>query len=217
MKTYRIPKISEPPALDGTPSGHLWETTSGVLLVDCVSGEKPKLATQVRLLWDDDYLYVGYEVEDNRIIANFTKRDEPLWQEDVVELFLSPSGSEHYYYEFNFSPREVILDLIVLNDGGHAGEGRGELVSFADRDVKGLRVSTHIHENQNWSATVAIPFRELHFAGNQPPAPGDEWRANLCRIEYGEAEEEYSTWSPTGLVDFHTSEKFGVMVFDGFR
>lgn len=214
MKTYRVKQVSSPPDLNGKPVGEVWNDAESVPLVTCVTGQQPQLSTQVKLLWDQDYLYLGYLVEDNTIIATYSQRDEPLWKEDVVEVFLSPSGSEHYYYEFNFSPREVVLDIIVLNDGGRAGEGRGDLIPFTTWDAKGLKLATRIQADQNWFVTVAIPFRDLHFAGNRPPDPGDHWRANLCRIEYGGEKPEYSTWNPTGLVDFHTSEKFGTLVFE---
>jgi len=214
MQKYQVQKVSIPPDLQGKPTGKVWDMATPMSLVDCVTGEEPHLGTLCKLLWDDEYLYVGYEVEDNTIIANFTERDEPLYEEDVVEIFLSPSGSEHYYYEFNFSPKEVIADIIILNDGGRAGEGRGELIPFKGWNVGDLHVATHIQDSGGWSVTAAIPFRELHFAGNQAPTPGDQWRANLCRIEYGEEEVEYSTWSQTGLVDFHTTERFGMLLFE---
>ncbi len=214
MKEYFIRKIDHPIQLDGTLSDPIWQAAEVAQLVDCVTGNQPKLSTTFKMLYNDSYLYIGYEVEDNEIIANFTERDDPLYEEDVVELFLSPSGNLHYYYEFNFSPNSVIFDAIVLNDDGRENVGRGTLIPWKDWNCEGIKINSAKSANGNWSLTAAIPFRALHLASNKTPESGDIWRANICRIEYGDGETEYSTWSPTGLVDFHTTERFGKLRFD---
>ncbi len=80
-------------------------------------------------------------------------------------------------------------------------------------DCPSLRVNARL-KDRGWVVTAAIPFAQLHFAENRPPQPGDRWRANLCRIEYGGPETEYSAWSPPEILDFHTTEKFGEIVFE---
>ena len=47
-----------------------------------------------------------------------------------------------------------------------------------------------------------------------PPAPNEQWRMNLYRIERGEAE-EFTAWSPTlkSPPDFHVPSRFGTLVF----
>jgi len=214
MHQYLIRKINHSITIDGSLSNPDWKTAEVVQLVDCVTGEKPNLKTSFRVLYDDENLYIGYQVKDKKIIANFTERNQPLYEEDVVELFLSPSGSLHYYYEFNFSPKNVIFDAIVLNDDGRENIGRGTLLPWVDWNCEGIQVESVWEENNNWSLTAAIPFKSLHLADNRTPKSGEVWRANICRIEYGEDETEYSTWSPTGLVDFHTSERFGALTFE---
>ncbi|MEJ2051973.1 MAG: carbohydrate-binding family 9-like protein, partial [Calditrichota bacterium] len=193
---------------------HLWEHAEPIVLVDCVTGREPKMSTQCRLLWDDSFLYAGYLVQDEKVIATYSKRDEPLYEEDVVELFLAPAGSLNYYYEFNFSPKNVVLDAVVFNDGGQAGVGRGNLNTMTEWNCEDICWSTRIQPDQNWAVTAAIPFTSLHFAENHPPKPGDTWRINVCRIEYGLPETEYTAWSPPEILDFHTTEKFGQLIFD---
>jgi len=214
MQQYLIRKINHALKIDGSLSHPEWQTAEVAQLVDCVSGKNPKLKTDFRMLYDDYYLYIGYEVEDNNIIATFTERNDPLYEEDVVEIFLSPSGSLHYYYEFNFSPNSVIFDAIVLNDDGREGVGRGTLIPWTDWNCENIQVRSQKKDDGNWSVAAAIPFKSLHLAENRTPKSGETWRTNICRIEYGEEETEYTTWSPTGLVDFHTSERFGLLRFE---
>lgn len=214
MQEYLIRKIKSPINISDSLSHPEWQTAEPAQLVDCVTGKDPQLKTDFRMLYTNEYLYLGYQVEDNHIIANFTERGDPLYEEDVVEIFLSPSGSSHYYYEFNFSPNSVIFDAIVLNDDGREGVGRGTLIPWTDWNCQDIKVHSNNSENGNWSLTAAIPFNALHLAENRTPKSGETWRANICRIEYGEEETEYSAWSPTGLVDFHTSERFGILRFE---
>jgi len=214
MSTYKIKKSDTPVPITGNPKIPPWTEAASINLVDCVTGNPTRLNTQVRLLYDEEYLYAGYMVEDENIIASYTERDAPLYEEDVVELFLSPSGSMHYYYEFNFSPHGVIMDSIVLNNDGSMANGRGTLIPFSEWDCGDLQIASKITDNSDWSVTVAIPFRELHLANNRTPVKGETWRANICRIEYGLDPTEYSVWSRTGRVDFHTTEAFGTLIFD---
>jgi len=215
MHTYNAPKTTEPPLLDGNPGHGAWEQAPFMTLTDCVTGDKPALTTRCKLLWDESCLYAGYLIEDREIVSTFSRRDDPLYEEDVVELFLAPAGSLKYYYEFNFSPRDVLLDAVVFNDGGQAGVGRGKLLTMTEWNCEDIAWKAQMHSHGDWSVIAAIPFASLHFAGNRPPKPGEAWRMNLCRIEYGLPEPEYTAWSPPEMLDFHTTEKFGQLVFQG--
>ena len=212
---YVVKKTTESVALEGKPVGPVWEAAAEAVLVDAKSGKQPGLTTSFRLLYDEEFLYIGYTVKDDIIVASYTDHDSPLYEEDVVEIFISPGGSTHFYYEFNFSPNAVVFDAIILNDGGSPENGRGDLfMGLKQWDCEGLIVATCKEDNNDWSVTVKIPFSQLHLADNTTPLSGDVWRANLFRIEYGSEKEEYSAWSALGRYDFHTSEKFGTLVFE---
>jgi len=211
---YIINKVNEHVPLNGNPEGGVWEEAEKTALVETVTGNEPALPTHFRMLYNNECLFVGYIVEDDAILASYTDHDYPLYKEDVVEIFLSPSGSLHYYYEFNFSPKEVVCDAVVLNDGAVSDGGRGELfMPLLMWDCEGLRIKTEQKKNSNWSVTVEIPFSKLHLAENRTPEPGETWRGNLFRIEYGGPEIEYSAWCPTGKEDFHVPGKFGALIF----
>lgn len=213
MKTYTVHRASDQFDFQHSAEDEAWAGSVPESLVDCVTGEKTSLATRFRVLWDTEYLYARFLVEDREIIASHTERDAPLYEEDVVEIFLSPTGSRHYYYEFNFSPKGGIFDALVLNDDGRAGHGRGTLDAFIEWNASELKIQTELHDTDWWVVAAAIPFRQLHLAEHRPPEPGEIWRANFCRIEYGLPETEYSAWNPPELVDFHTSERFGQLIF----
>jgi hypothetical protein len=62
---------------------------------------------------------------------------------------------------------------------------------------------------------LALPMADLITAPNRPPQPGDEWLANLYRIDRSPAGDEYTAWSPPGRINYHTPERFGRLVFSG--
>ena len=66
----------------------------------------PRFPTRVDICWDDDGLLVEFACADLDAWGTFTERDEPLWQQEVVELFLA-AGEEvpASYFEFTLTPK----------------------------------------------------------------------------------------------------------------
>ena len=50
--------------------------------------------TRLRALWAPEGLYLRWDADDPAPWATMTKRDEHLWDEEVVEIFLDPAGRE---------------------------------------------------------------------------------------------------------------------------
>ena len=90
-----------------------------------VKGGKCAQTTTARMCWDDKRLYVAFDCADKDILATMTKRDELLFHEEVVEVFLEPSGDLKRYFEIEVSPRNVIFDATIINTSGHC-PGRNE-------------------------------------------------------------------------------------------
>ncbi len=63
--------------------------------VDLISGKPTIHDTQAAVLWDDQYLYVGYWIEEPWVQGKFTKRDSPIYEDNDVELFIA--GADCYY------------------------------------------------------------------------------------------------------------------------
>ena len=63
--------------------------------VDLITGQPTIHDTQAAVLWDDEYLYVGYWIEEPLVQGKFTKRDSPIYEDNDVELFIA--GADSYY------------------------------------------------------------------------------------------------------------------------
>ncbi len=185
--------------IDATP----WPEVPVLELVETVTGLAPQQRTQVRLGWTADELRALFHCEDTRPWATMTERDAPLYEEEVVEVFIDPVGDLENYFEIEVNPLNAVLDLVARrNRSGYAKDFSWQ--------CQRLGTAARI-EATSWTAEFAIPFRSLVAA---PPQPHARWRANFFRIDRPvETPRELSAWSPTKLGTFHVPERFGVIEF----
>lgn len=173
-----------------------------VLLADSRTGGLPRLKTSVRVGLRGRTLCVRFDGRDAGVVATYRERGDPLWKEDVFEVFLSPLPAPADYFEFEVSPLGTLFDARI-----HSPEGRrATMQTETTWSCPGFDASVR-RSDDRWSATLRIPLGSL----SEDPLPR-EWRANFYRIDRGEVD-EYSAWSPTMAdpVDFHVVERFGVL------
>ena len=78
---------------------------------DLVNGTAGIHDTRAAVLWDDDYLYVGYWIEEPFLEANLTERDAPIYQDNDVELFIAGTDA---YYEFEINTFGTIYEVFFI-------------------------------------------------------------------------------------------------------
>ena len=185
-------------------------------LVHAGGAGTPAEATEVRACWDDRFLYLSFACKDADVWGHFENRDDPLYDEEVVEVFLCPTGDLRHYFEIEVSPNNVVFDAKVFNPEGDRRTMLGDREWNAPGLRTAVRVSGRINDRSapdiGWIAEASLPFADLGLPG--PPAPGTVWRANFYRIERG-AVTEFTAWSPTYRepADFHVPACFGELVF----
>lgn len=177
-------------------------------LVDARHGGVPRDRTLVRAATSGDTLHVRFECADRDVWATLGRRDDPLWEEEVVEVFIAPGRDDpRRYVEIEVSPAGVLFDAIVDNPDGR----RETMTVDAAWNAAGLVARVSRPRADLWRAELSIPWSSLAPGGR----PQDAWRANFFRVErpHGEAP-EFSAWAPTGAAppDFHKPERFGLLV-----
>src|SRR5205085_10528262 len=63
-------------------------------------GQRPRLATRAKLLWDREYLYFFADMDDPDLFTTVTEHNGRVWENDCFELFLKPAVDKPGYYEF---------------------------------------------------------------------------------------------------------------------
>lgn len=180
----------------------IWESLHPEPLVDVVDGGKVEEPTQVRTCWDMQALYVQFECRDDYMVADYTKRDDPLYNQDVVELFIDEEGMGRRYLELELSPLNVVFDAYIENNAN-------QIRVNTDWDAEGLETSVSTDGDRR-IYTIKLPFTNFE----QKPDQGTKWRINFYRIDDDRSgKRHFQAWSPTGAVDYHIASRFGSILF----
>jgi predicted TIM-barrel fold metal-dependent hydrolase len=173
--------------------------------------------TRIKVLYSKTGIYVLMDGTDRKITATIKDDFENLWTEDVFEAFLWPDEQQPLYFEYEISPLNVELPILIPNlDGKFLGwrpwhyEG-GRKTRKATSATGGTLESGA--EVSGWRAEVFIPYELLKPLQNVPPKAGSRWRANFYRMDYDGGKTTSWDWAPVGP-SFHEFQKFGTLVFE---
>src|SRR4029453_108241 len=121
--------------------------------------------TRVRLCSDEAALYVRFDCEDRDAWGTYGRRDDPIYEEEAVEVFLAPGEADPArYFEFEVSPLGVLFDARIHNPTSL----RADLVGDPSWDCQGRRwAAGRGTERQDWWAVLSIPWAGLG-AGDPP-------------------------------------------------
>ena len=183
-----------------------------VRLRRATDGSVPRLATTVSAFFDDLAVTFVFSAADDHIVASLTEHDEPLWQEDVVEVFLAPRELTEYF-EIEVNPLGTTFDARIESPEGTRTSMRSDLGWTCSGLVSAVRRTAEQGSLITLDTLIRVPFRAL---GCTVPSRGEAWRGNLFRIDRHPAEgDEYSAWRPTmkSPADFHVPAAFGRIVF----
>ncbi len=217
---YHCPYISEPINVDGLLDETAWQQAKPLSLVIPVSHQKPISKTEAKLLWDDNYLYVGFKAYDKDIWSYFTERDSTTCNEDALEVFLKPHLQENPYYNFEINALNTVYDAFNIRRNA----GGDDHHRWSRWNCEGLKSAVHIKGTINnwqdvdeyWQLEVAIPFAELPTLKGTGPVAGDKWLFHLSRYDYSvylSAGVELSSTAPLSKVDFHRYEDWSTLEF----
>jgi hypothetical protein len=174
--------------------------------------------TRFRALWSGDGLFLRFDATDPSPWHTMTRRDEHLWDEEVVEIFLDPDRSGRDYYELEVNPANVVCDLRMVSPWP---DKKGDI----DWNLAGLETRVRPQDGgRGFTVTAFLPWRGLRALPSAarvalPPKAGDAWRFNVFRIERpgGKANPEkdavFAAWSPPSVATIHDAGAFRDLVF----
>ena len=230
-KHYTCNRATTPIRIDGNLDDAAWRDaawTSDFVDIEGAGHTTPRYRTRVKMLWDDQYLYVAAELEEPHVWATLTEHDSVIFRDNDFEVFLNPSGDTLNYFEFEMNALNTGWDLFLnkpYRQGGKADDSW---------EIPGLLTAVHVDGTLNdsrdrdrgWSIEIAFPWSA--FGSRAPvkrPAAGDAWRINFSRVEWqtgivdgkyfkvpGRKEDNW-VWSPQGSIDMHLPEHWGYVHF----
>ena len=129
--------------------------------------------TEVRMLYDMEKLYIGFECYDSqpkKIVANEMRRDGRLWQNDNVYIMLDTYGDKRQCFFFRTNALGALSDTAVT-DGGENLNGSWDCIWEA---------AGRQHE-KGWTVEIAIPFNQLRFKKSDSMVWGVNFGRNIQR------------------------------------
>jgi hypothetical protein len=168
LRTIR--KTDTPPTIDGVLDDDVWllaEPITNFTQVVPAEGAVPSERTEMRLLYDQDNLYIAFRFFDSQpdsIVAAQMQRDISLNTDDHVTIIIDPFDRARSGYEFQVSAAGGRRDGLVETDAATNYDWRGLWSGRVTRDELG------------WTAEIAIPFKTISFDPN-----AEKWGFNVER------------------------------------
>jgi hypothetical protein len=170
-----------PPIIDGHLSDPVWDTVewSGDFIQRVpYDGEKPSQETAVKILYDDENLYVGiraFDTEPKKIEKRLARRD--YFAGDWVEINIDSYFDHRTAFSFTITAAGVKGDEAVTNNGDRW-----------DSSWNPVWYARTKSDDQGWTAEMKIPFSQLRFADKAKHVWGIQFNRLLFR------KEERSSW-----------------------
>ncbi|MCC6929351.1 MAG: carbohydrate binding family 9 domain-containing protein [Gemmatimonadaceae bacterium] len=186
--------------LDGHLDEPAWdaaEPTTSFTQVDPEEGAPASQRTEVRVLYDDTYLYVGVRLFDTgAITGRLGRRDMDLGDSDWFGVMIDSYHDRRTAFGFDVNPLGVRRDEVkIINTDDNSWDPVWDVATSIDR--------------QGWTAEYRIPFSQLRFSG----APVQVWGIQFERV-IGRRH-EYATSTPMPKSEVGGVPKYGLL--DGLR
>lgn len=233
-KTYVCYYTPSPLFIDGKLDEGAWEAAPwSEAFVDIEGDIKPKPAhlTRMKMLWDEDYFYIGVKLDEPHIWATYTERESVIFHENDIEVFLDPDGDTHHYYEWEINALGTLWDLMLTRPYKNGGR------PINGWNINEFEYAIHLEGTLNdpsdldeyWSVEMAIPWASI--SNFRPPHDGTQWRINFSRVQWKlevkdntyqkvinpETDKPYPednwVWSPIGVINMHIPERWGYVQF----
>jgi hypothetical protein len=172
-------------------------------------------------MWSRRFLYVAFEVRDRLLVSQFSKRDDEIYKQDAVEIFLDEGGDGKDYYEFEVSPTGVLFDLALSEP--RKGEPGAFTASEFRAGVTTDGTPNDATPDRGYVVELQIPFAALSKFRDRPPTVGGTLRANFYVLDMvalpsgpddSPGQDGYA-WSAPRTRDFHEFRRFGELRFEG--
>jgi hypothetical protein len=208
-------KRSEDFEVNGSGDSAAWRQAEWVPLRKRQPDGHP-FETRFKMLYSDTGVYFLMDGTDRKLTSTMNEDFMDLWNEDVYEVFLWTDERYPVYFEYEISPLNHELPILIPNFGGRFLGWRpwkyekDRLIRKATSVTGGPKQSGATVEG--WRAEFFIPYALLNPLQNVPPKPGTRWRANFYRMDHDDGKRTQWEWARVGS-SFHEYQKFGELIF----
>jgi hypothetical protein len=202
---------------DGDRIADNWLETEWIRLSQIKGAKSKGYYTKIKVLHSSTGIYILFECGDRVLNASFHQDFKKLWKQDVVEVFIWPEEADPVYFEYELSPLNYELPILISDKQTDRAEWIPFLYEGSSRQtrhrvfIEGGKKKSNASINR-WIAEIFIPYALLNPLNNVSPKLDMKWRANFYRIDYDNEDTKWWAWRPIRK-NFHEYEKFGTIIF----
>lgn len=186
---YIAYRTAAKPCIDGRLDDPAWQNAPrSPRFRDLISGGETTHDTRAALLWDEEYLYVAYWIEEPNLQATLTEQDALIYENNDVELFIAGRDA---YYEFEINSFGTIYEVFFIWEASYKSTGydtiaelsleqpgskpfngvgyahpRGPRIGFFQWDFPGLQHAVFLDgtinddrdQDRGWTVELALPW-----------------------------------------------------------
>ena len=201
VQALRLAPGSESPRMDGVLDDLVWARApilTGFRQREPSEGAPATEQTEVRLVYDDEALYIGVlalDSEPDRVVARLLQRDRLIASnnfggiaftgDDAVAVLLDPFHDHRNGFVFATNPNGAEFDALLTDEGAEF-----------NIDWRGVWEVASARIPEGWSTEFRIPWRTLRYPES---AEAPLWGLNVFRIVQRTQEETlWQSWTRDG-------------------
>lgn len=231
-KSYTLFHAASPIKIDGSLNEKAWVDVPWTDYFIDIEGESkpaPNYKTRVKMIWDDQFLYIAAQMEEPHIWANPKPKEDIIFKDNVFKIFIDPDNNMNDDFEIQINPLNNMLFLVMnkpYRDGGKPVSG-WEPTGYQSA----VKISGTLNNSQDtdkeWLAEIALPLAAL---GLKPEKQSSAFRINFLRTGfdfivkngfYSKALDangksfapHYSNWTSQGIINMHYPERWAYGIF----
>ncbi len=216
---YIVERLKDSLTIDANWNKPEWEKVTAIKIAKNI-GENPKFlpTTVVKMLYDDENIYIIFHVNEKYIKAVGTQINDYVFRDSAVEFFFTPSNniSEGYF--------NLEINCIGTPYFKHQIRFKENVIDIDTNDIKKIEIAhtllgaipEEIHKLTKWTLECKIPISILKkYVKVNSPAHGVIWRANFYKTADATSNPHYITWNKikSENPNFHLPIFFGTIKF----
>ena len=203
--TIQAVRTTQPITVDGRLDESVWMSAPAVTehwQVTPDEGAAMSRPTEVRFLYDDEAIYVGAWLWDERgrkVPTRLHRRDVPMMDGDAFLVHFDTFHDHRTSYKVVINPSGSKRDVIII-----AGRGRGTTgLNGGDVSWNPVWEGKTTVTDEGWFAEIRFPFSQLRFSRDEEQI----WGLQIERKMY--PDKENSLWVYTPSTEVGSVPRFG--------
>lgn len=183
--TVRAVRTMQPIHVDGLLDEPAWKSAPPITDFkerDPDEGDRPSEKTVVRILYDDNAIYIGarmFDTAPDSIVSQLGRRDADLTADNFT-VYLDPYNDKQTGFYFGVNASGAISDGTLFND------------TWDDNSWDGVWYGKAHIDSAGWTVEMRIPFSQLRFDNK----PDNVWGVDFRRIISRKNEQDYLQYTP---------------------